>query len=77
MNFGEPFMNFQWDALLLETSFLFGLAVNKAFKNFHQRLQEVGGGLTAIVDDNYAIGLSVRQIIALRENFHIFYILNV
>ena len=40
----------------VETSFLFGLAVNKAFKNFHQRLQEVGGGLTAIVDDNYAIG---------------------
>ena len=37
---------------VVETGFLFVLGVNEAFSNFNRRLKDVGGGVTAIIDDN-------------------------
>ena len=40
----------------IESSWLFSLGVNEAFQRHNQRLAEHGGGMIAIMDDNYTIG---------------------
>ena len=40
----------------VESSWLFSIAVNKAFKRSNNRMAEHGGGLAAIIDDNYITG---------------------
>ena len=39
----------------VETGFMFALACDKAFKAFNRRLADVGGAVTAIMDENYAV----------------------
>ena len=40
----------------VESGWLFSLAVNSAFKRCNRRVAEHGGGLVAIIDDNYITG---------------------
>ena len=40
----------------VESSWLFSIAVNKPFQRANNRMAEQGGGLVAIIDDNYITG---------------------
>ena len=54
----------------VETSFMFSLTVDTAFKAYARRLAEVGGGISAIIDDSYAFG-PPRELFAANNQFAI------
>jgi len=41
---------------VVESGWFFAIEVDKAFKRLHQRLVPHGGGVMAIIDDNYVMG---------------------
>ena len=54
----------------VETGFLFSLAIHIALKKFNDSLASVGGGVTAIMDDTYAMG-PPRELFAANAQFAI------